>query len=307
MNIKNTVSAVTGTACLNSVESAFSDAIRAAFGVVVRIPADGSIHRFKTADDKAGQLSGYAALHADGLPAGMFGSWKDGGHHTWTARNPVDDIEAELHRQRLDHIRQQRQRETLERYQLAAADACLRWRNARPADPHHAYLVSKGLPPMGLRQAGSTLLIPLFFGGKLVNLQRIYPDGAKRFLSGGRVKGAYSAIGQIVTNQPLYIAEGYATALTLHLATGSPVAAAMNAGNLLPAGRELQQRHPTTPLIVAGDDDRMSAENIGRTKAIEAAAVLRCAVVFPDWPADAPTNLSDFNDLQQWRTRMEAK
>jgi putative DNA primase/helicase len=54
-------------------------------------------------------------------------------------------------------------------------------------------------------------------------------------------------------------------------------------------------------LIVAGDDDRMTDGNPGRTTAIKAAAALGCGLVLPDWPANAPLTCSDFNDLRQWR------
>jgi putative DNA primase/helicase len=75
----------------------------------------------------------------------------------------------------------------------------------------------------------------------------------------------------------------------------------MNAGNLLEAGRRLQRRHPDAVLIIAGDDDRQTEGNPGRTSAVQAAAALGCGLVLPEWPSRAPVTLSDFNDLRQWR------
>ncbi|MOA54002.1 DNA primase TraC [compost metagenome] len=75
----------------------------------------------------------------------------------------------------------------------------------------------------------------------------------------------------------------------------------MNAGNLLPVGQRLQRRHPDCLLIVAGDDDRQTEGNPGRTAAIKAAAALGCGLVLPQWPNDTPPTLSDFNDLRQWQ------
>ena len=108
-------------------------------------------------------------------------------------------------------------------------------------------------------------------------------------------------LGIIAAGQPLYLCEGWATGATLHAETGHPVACAMNAGNLLEAGRHLQRRHPEAVLIVAGDDDRQTEGNPGKTAAIVAAAGLGCGLILPPWPADAPPHLSDFNDLRQWR------
>lgn len=75
----------------------------------------------------------------------------------------------------------------------------------------------------------------------------------------------------------------------------------MNAGNLLPVGEHLRRHHPDAVLIIAGDDDRLTEGNPGKTAAIKAAAALGCGLVLPLWPANAPLYLSDFNDLRQWR------
>ncbi|TYW84243.1 hypothetical protein FCG69_026025, partial [Klebsiella pneumoniae] len=64
--------------------------------------------------------------------------------------------------------------------------------------------------------------------GALVNLQFINADGLKRTLKGGQVKGACHLIdGQKQTGKRLWIAEGYATALTVHHLTGETVMVAL--------------------------------------------------------------------------------
>ncbi len=135
----------------------------------------------------------------------------------------------------------------------------------------------------------------------LVNLQRIYHDGSKRFLKGGMVTGSCALLGTVTAGQPLYVCEGWATGASIHTDTGAAVACAMNAGNLLPVGQRLQRQHPDAVLIVAGDDDRITEGNPGRTAANHAAAVLGCDVVFPPFPSDAPLTLTDFNCLANWR------
>ncbi|MNQ53920.1 DNA primase TraC [compost metagenome] len=137
--------------------------------------------------------------------------------------------------------------------------------------------------------------------GVLVSLQRIKPDGDKRFLFGGKTKGSCSLIGTIQPDRALYICEGWATGATLHAETGAAVACAMTANNLLEVGQRLQRQHPDAVLIVAGDDDRMTEGNPGRTYAIKAAAALGCRMVFPPWCGSEPLTLSDFNDLRQWQ------
>ena len=281
---------------------AFRDELQAVFGPLDWLPeADSGIHRFHVPGDKAGKLNGWYVLFADGIASGCFGSWKAGTSHTWSSREPANPVEAEQVRQRIEQARRQREAEQHQRQQAAAEYAARLWRDSRRADPDHPYLSAKGCRPYNLRQLGDVLLVPLYHTGELVNLQRIGADGQKRFLSGGRVKGCYSPLGIITAGQPLYLCEGWATGATLHAETGHPVACAMNAGNLLEAGRHLQRRHPEAVLIVAGDDDRQTEGNPGKAAAIVAAAGLGCGLILPPWPADAPLTLSDFNDLRQWR------
>tara|TARA_R110000868_G_scaffold373033_2_gene636985 strand:- start:4744 stop:5613 length:870 start_codon:yes stop_codon:yes gene_type:complete len=281
---------------------AFRDAIQAEFGQHDWLPiADGSIHRFHVPDDKPGTLNGWYLLFPDGIASGCFGSWKAGSSHSWSSREPANTVEAEHLRQRIEQARRQREAEQRQRQQSAAEYGNRLWRDARRADPAHPYLVAKGLRPYTLRQADGVLLIPLVRDGQLVNLQRIKPDGSKRFLFGGMVKGCYSPLGIITAGQPVYVCEGWATGATIHADTGAAVACAMNAGNLLPVGQRLQRQHPDAVLIVAGDDDRTTPGNPGKTAAINAAATLGCGLVLPPWSGAEPLTLSDFNDLANWR------
>lgn len=285
-------------------ELGFLETMRATFGDLSFMPKDdGAIHRFHVPGDKAGSINGWYVLYQDGIPSGCFGSWREGGSHTWSSRKPADTLEAELIRQRIEQAKRQREAEQHQRQQATAEYANRLWRDARRADPDHPYLIAKGVRAYALRQHGDVLLVPLTFGGQLVNLQRIKPDGAKQFLFGGMVKGCCSLIGTITPGQPLYLCEGWATGATIHEETGHPVACAMNAGNLLPVGEYLRRSHPDAVLIVAGDDDRLTEGNPGRTAAVKAAAALGCGLVLPQWSDDAPLNLSDFNDLANWRAR----
>lgn len=280
----------------------FRDAMQSTFGALDWLPvADGTLRRFHVPGDKAGTCNGWYVLHLDGIASGAYGSWKDAGTwHQWSSREPANPLEAEQVRQRIEQARRQREAEQHQRQQAAAEYAARLWRDARRADPGHPYLTAKGCRPYNLRQQGDVLLVPLYHGGELVNLQRIGADGQKRFLSGGRVKGCYSPIGTLEPGQPLYVCEGWATGATLHAETGHPVACAMNCGNLLEVGRHLQRRHPDAVMIFAADDDRQTEGNPGRTAANAAAVAVGGQVVFPEWPDDAPPNLSDYNDLRQW-------
>ena len=280
----------------------FRDALQGAFGPLDWLPEpDGAIRRFHVPGDKHGSVNGWYLLFADGIASGCFGSWKAGTSHTWSSRAPADHLEAQLIRQRIEQAKRQREAEQHQRQQAAAEYGNRRWRDARRADPDHPYLITKGVRAYALRQHGDVLLVPLTFGGQLANLQRIKPDGTKRFLFGGMVKGVCSLLGSITAGKPLYVCEGWATGATIHADTGAAVACTMNAGNLLAVGQRLQRQHPDAVLIVAGDDDRLTESNPGKTAAINAAATLGCGLVLPPWTGAEPLTLTDFNDLRQWR------
>ena len=280
----------------------FREAMAATFGLLDFLPTpDGEIHRFHVPGDRTGSRNGWYALHLDGLPVGVFGSWKLDHSTLWSSRQAIDYREDEQLRQRVEQIKRKCEAGRIKRQQEAAAEARLLWFEAGPADADHPYLARKGCKPHNLRQSGAVLLVPLYLGRQLVNLQRIYPDGAKRFMPGGRVKGCYSALGQLEEGQRVYVCEGWATGATIHEHAGAAAACAMNAGNLLEVGNYLRLTYPNNPLIIAGDDDRQTDGNPGRTAAERAAIELGCDVVFPPWNGAEPLGLTDFNDLRQWR------
>ena len=67
-------------------------------------------------------------------------------------------------------------------------------------------------------------------------------------------KGCYYPIGG-APDKILYVAEGFATAATVHEATGSAVAVAFNANNLKPVAIALRAKFPNLEIVICADDD----------------------------------------------------
>jgi len=175
----------------------------------------------------------------------------------------------------------------------------------------HPYLVKKGLSDIdGLKVINNQLLIPLYdLGTGLIrNLQRIYPDGTKRFLKDGQITGLACSVGlpEFDEHTPEkmkwpYICEGFATAATVHHFTGQPAFSAMTAGNLLAVSKIVRKRWPDADIVIAGDDDWLTFQqhgvNPGKEKAIEAANAINAQVSFPPFkPEQRQAGLSDWND-----------
>jgi putative DNA primase/helicase len=133
--------------------------------------------------------------------------------------------------------------------------------------------VKKSVQSHGLHLHNGLLVIPLRDSdGNLHSLQFIDSDGNKRFLSGGRKKGCYFALGSPVAS--LCIAEGYATAATIHESTGLPVAVAFDAGNLMAVAQALRMKFPKIKITLCADNDAATPGNPGLTKAQEAAIAI---------------------------------
>ena len=211
----------------------------------------------------------------------------------------------------LSQRRQQEKARIEAAHEKAAIEAATLWSEASETG-ESAYLTRKGIHPYSVRFAGGGwLLVPVRdAAGKLWNLQRIAPDKPtdggtdKLFLKDGRKSGLWHLIGT-ATNAGaapgvLLVAEGYATAASLHEATGRPVAVAFDAGNLAHVAKALRTLYPAALLVVCGDDDvqtfARTGNNPGRDKATAAARAVRGLAVFPD---RLPDGGSDFNDLHQ--------
>ncbi|HTN30588.1 MAG TPA: toprim domain-containing protein [Pseudomonas sp.] len=287
---------------MTETTSLFRSSLESVLGRLDWLPvADGHIHRFHVLGDRPGSRNGWYLLHADARPAGCFGSWKTGGYHSWSGARRDVVIRHKWSGERQTTLGSAAELEHRQRKAMHYAQWL--WANAKPADRGHPYLLSKQVPPYGLRQKDQQLLVPLICESRLLNLQRIAPDGGKRFLKGGRIKGCHALLGTLVAGARLYLCEGWATGATLHAATGCPVACAMNAGNLLAAGQQLWQEYPDCELVVAGDDDRLTPGNPGRRAATDTAEALGCGLVFPPWSGAEPLSLTDFNDLAVWRAQ----
>ena len=136
-------------------------------------------------------------------------------------------------------------------------------------------------------------------GQSALNLQFIGEAGSKRFLTGGRVKGCCSLIGE--PGDVVCIAEGFATGASVHEATGHAVAFAFDCGNLQSVAKAMRALFPNVQIVIAADDDYHTAGNPGLTKARKAAAAIGGLIAVPDFGADRPEDAKDFNDLAAHR------
>lgn len=126
--------------------------------------------------------------------------------------------------------------------------------------------------------------------GVLWDFQFINAQGGKQFLKFGRKQGLMHllisdpSIEAEKINAPIAVAEGYATAASVHQATGWQVAVAFDCGNLGPVCTALRAQAPAAQLVVCGDDDHANPDNPGRTKGMAAAAAANGLCLLPRFP-----------------------
>lgn len=119
------------------------------------------------------------------------------------------------------------------------------------------------------------------------------------------IKGTFHLVGHD-PDWIVLVAEGYATAMSLHAATGHPVVFADNAGNLRPVAENLRKRWKRAHVLICADDDCWSEGNPGVMSASTAALAVGGAWVKPTFADEEArqarhaangTKITDFNDL----------
>lgn len=258
----------------------------------------GGIVRFHGAGKSNGNKAGWAWV-ADDEQAGAFGDWSTGLSETWHAERatPMSATEQAAYKRRMAELHRVRREEQARAHAGAAEQARQIWEAAQPAPPDHPYLQRKGVGAYGLRLGpDGRLIAPIYNGGTLASLQFIDMNGNKEFLRGGAKKGGSFVIGGPRQAKTLLLAEGYATAASLHEATNLPVAIGFDAGNLLPVAQSLRGTYPDAQLIICGDND---ASGVGQEKAQEAVRPIGGLVAIPketgmDWNDVAKREGHDF-------------
>lgn len=172
------------------------------------------------------------------------------------------------------------------------------YEKCKPLVGGHAYLTAHGLDMTGcyglkLDRSG-WLVVPAYRRGRLMTLQRISPDGDKRFWPGASVSGASYTIDRQNAGITV-LCEGLATGLAIFAAAPlTRVVVAFNAGNL----SKVELRHAGLTAIAADNDRGTEARigtNPGLVAATDAARAIGCGIAVPtdmegsdwaDWRAE---------------------
>lgn len=256
---------------------------------------DGKIHRFsrRSKNKSAWYIARLIPTPHGDYPIVCCGDWATSEKHTIKPDAKELNGSAEHVKKAIAEMMAEEEKCRAERQEVAKQVAVEQWEIAEPRRESE-YMRRKGFDGnFGARVAkDGTLLIPTIFDGEMVGLQRVAPDGQKRFLAGQRMKGAYFIIGNITPENPAYLCEGFATACSINVATGRPVVVAFAASNM----PEVARAFSGYKIVPAADNDRFTEGNPGAVAAEKCIAYLGYKPVMPTFP-DGDDKSTDFNDL----------
>ena len=280
---------------------------------------DGKWHRVQTNDDKGKEKRGSYRGFLDGRPAGQAINGWNGKTVKWVATGSALTVEERARIQaEAAQVRANREAERVAAAEKAAKTAFGVWSNLPGnATPENCpYLGRKDVGGHGVKvnKDGNLVVPQRDAGGRLWGVQFCSPEG-KRFLKDSLHIGTMHVIepsgkGTLDAITPamggtIVIAEGYATAATIHEATGRPVVVAFDCGNLKAVAEAVRAAHPERELMIAGDNDhstKINGElvNVGALKAEEAAQAVGGIWTAPKFnDEEKAKGLTDFNDFAQ--------
>lgn len=251
----------------------------------------------------------------------VFGDYKEGFSNSWfpISDNKLSVSELKKRRLLLKIEREKLEKERLEGYLDTATQALLEYGDYSSNCSNSQYLKRKQINAFGTKFCPNhsyykkpCLVIPAYdVDDKLWTLQYVFDEKCigngenkrdKTFFTGGKKQGNFYALGDVATALQIFVCEGFATAASVHIATGIVSIVAFDAGNIEHVIDALKLKYPDIEIVIAADDDRWKKQNTGRIAAEQ--AVLKHNVRFippvfkPELNEQKPTDFNDLHVLQ---------
>ena len=229
---------------------------------------DGKIHRFGKDKRAWYVLHDMTLKNGKNIIVGTFGVWQGTDNNAikvevdWSG---ISKEEKEAFRKKQEEADKREAQKKAERAKFAANRAIQQWKAVPDDAPVSSpYLARKQVTSEKTKTLpDGTLYIPMCHYDDngtphIAGLQKIAPDGTKRFNSGMAKIGACLILGDIPPSPELIIVgEGYATVASVMMALERkyPAAVAFDCGNLMPVAKDLRRRYPKAHILIAADDD----------------------------------------------------
>lgn len=265
------------------------------------IQADGRVHRFNRDSSDTKKRAWYCCFQNTSNKGEIFyvctfSDWRDQEERKFISSFTQTKHDKKVIDSQLQEASRKRDQEQLKAWEETSKEVTESW-GVFSGNGVSSYLTRKRVKPdPGVRFGSDALLVPVAdHSGKLWGYQKIQDNGMKFFYPGTKKKGNFHAI---LSNDPscYFFCEGYATGLSIHEATKRTVIVCFDAGNIASVCESFRNKHPETPFIICGDDDRFNETgNTGVSKAKEAAEKSLGKAIFPKFKSEKEG--TDFNDL----------
>ena len=160
--------------------------------------------------------------------------------------------------------------------------------NSLPQAKHdHPYIKNKQVKNIGIKENNGQLVIPF---SKIENpqfiqsWQTISREGKKLFKKGHELENSCFQFGH--NKKRIYVAEGWATAMSIHALTDYCVMASGNKGRLTKIAKEAKAIYPKSEVIICLDNDGKDSIDVEIPKGVKS--------IMPFLPHDR--NIYDYND-----------
>jgi len=261
--------------------------------------------RYQVEGDKGRKTTGVYMVHSDGYPAGYVINYRISSEPIkWKFDNEVlkadkkyfalyNIMQTPEFKAEAERVRQEREAKEAAEKLKATNKAKAEWDGAQPATDEHAYLKRKNVKSYGLKVNREGALLVDFYNveQEFKGTQRIFKDGFKPYADGCDKRGAFHIMDgePIIDKEGIILAEGYATAASIHDCIGSDykflmtdkinynfyhIIMAIDCYNLLPVAKAIKSQYPNVTIIIAADNDgakhkNTDGKNPGVDRAIE--------------------------------------
>ena len=240
-----------------------------------KVIIDGKIHRFQVGTSKD---AGWYIFFDGPIVAGRFGNFKTGEDvkfHCKTGKELTI-----IDRMNIQKMQEKALAEKKQSQEVASITAAAIWERAGEVTAEHGYIQKKKISAdYNIRIAGDgRLIIPIYNSeNELSSLQYISAEGEKQYLTGGKVKGCFHAIGDL--KKKVYVCEGFATGATIYEHTHEMTVCALSAQNILDVVAEIRKKSEFVEIVIVADNDE---SGVGLNYANQAASKYNARVIYPE-------------------------
>lgn len=317
-----------------SPEEEFKQVLIAAGFVISDNPVmDGRKHRCVVNGDRDGQKSGiywgYNDSTPNSIPAGHYTNHRTKEKSNWHSTGQILTAEqrAAIRALRAQKVEQRNDEIVSRRNKASARLQYVKQKYWKPVVSENlpAYMQRKEITPkpgVFTQEGQNILIVPIYnIMGEIRTAQFINAEGFKTYVKDGEKEGNFTIVSNELSSEggivgainalgdfpAILITEGYSTASSVNDAMGMPVVAAFDSGNLLHVAKNLREKYPDVPILIAGDNDEhnlhnlMIQENTGLKAAKAAAEAVNGAYVIPMFSGEDRDRYKDrgINGLQE--------